>query len=316
MIDQSWGYQVGDTVQLATLTRAGLVESRHHGLAVLVDTDGKVVEAHGHYKKLIYPRSALKPLQAVAVRRSGLILAGAELAISAGSHQGTAAHRDLVLSILQSVGLSETDLLCPLAWPGNPTSRSEVREQSKSAFNCSGKHAGFLAACVKNDWDTKSYLDLVHPLQQMIVEVTEEFAGEKIHHSTVDGCGAPLHALSLQGLARSIGRFAATEKDIASAMKANAWAVGDKGQWDSVILEHGMVSKIGAEGVFVIGLDSGHGVAVKIADGSMRAAGLVALKLLLNQSLIDSNLFKELYAALNVPSLGGSEVLGGIELTV
>jgi L-asparaginase II len=314
VVDSNWGYQVSDTVQLAYLTRAGVIESRHHGLVCLTGPDGKLIQEHGNSRKLIYPRSAVKPLQALAMRRAGLNLSGVQLAMSSASHQGTPEHTSIVLSILQDAGLSESDLMCPVAWPGNPAARAEAAAETKAAFNCSGKHAAFLAACVKNGWDTKTYLQPEHPLQKLIVEVIEEFSGEKIPLSTFDGCGAPLHLMSLQGLARAIGKFAETENEIRDAMLANPWVVDDHGASDTLVMEKGMLAKIGAEGVFVIGLASGHGVAVKVADGSMRPAGLAAIKMLLNNNLLDKKVYEELFAKLTVASLGGAEKLGQLEV--
>ena len=314
MVDSRWGYQVSDTVQLAYLTRAGIIESRHHGLVCLTGPDGKLIQEHGNSRKLIYPRSAVKPLQALALRRAGLELSGAQLAMSSASHQGTPEHTAIVLSILAHAGLSESDLMCPVAWPGNPQARAEAAAETRAAFNCSGKHAAFLAACVKNGWDTKTYLQPEHPLQKLIVEVIEESSGEKIPLSTFDGCGAPLHLLSLQGLSRAIGKFAETETEIRDAMIANPWVVDDHGASDTLVMEKGLLAKIGAEGVFVIGLASGHGVAVKVADGSMRPAGLAAIKMLLNNNLLDKKAYDELFAKLTVASLGGAEKLGQLEV--
>jgi L-asparaginase II len=314
LVDANWGYQVADTVQLSYLTRAGIIESRHHGLVCLTGPDGKLIQEHGNSRKLIYPRSAVKPLQALALRRSGFLLSGEQLAMSSASHQGTAEHIKIVLSILNDAGLSESDLQCPAAWPGNQVARSKTESETKAAFNCSGKHAAFLAACVKNSWDTKSYLDPSHPLQKLIVEVIEEFSGEKISHSTFDGCGAPLHLMSLQGLARAIGKFAATETEIRDAMLSNPWVVDEHGGSDTLVMEQGMLAKIGAEGVFVIGLNSGHGVAVKVADGSMRPAGLAAIKMLLNNDLLEKRTYDQLFSKLSVPTLGGSEVVGRLEV--
>jgi len=313
MSSSAWGYEVSDTVQLATLSRGNFIESRHHGLAVIVDPDGKVLEAHGSYRKQILPRSAVKPLQAVAMQRAGLKLTGAELAISAGSHQGTKEHQELVLAILKSAGLDESHLKCPLAWPGNLEARAQFREQNRLAFNCSGKHAGFLATSAKNGWGLEDYLSSDHPLQKIVVEVIEEFAGEKITFSTIDGCGAPLHALSLVGLARAIGKFSREEVLIRTAMLDHPWAVGDKLAHDSLIMEKGFIAKIGAEGVFVIGTKAGFGVAVKIADGSLRPAALVALKLLLNQGLIEPKIHDELFQKLNTKSIGGEKEIGQLE---
>jgi L-asparaginase II len=314
VVDTNWGYQIADTVQLAYLTRAGIIESRHHGLVCLTGPDGKLIQEHGNSRKLIYPRSAVKPLQALALRRAGLILSGEQLAMSSASHQGTPEHIKIVQSILTDAGLSESDLQCPVAWPGNAAARSEAKQETRLAFNCSGKHAAFLAACVKNGWDTKSYLELSHPLQKLIVEVIEEFSGEKTPHSTFDGCGAPLHLMSLQGLAKAIGKFAATEPEIRDAMLSNPWVVDDHGGSDTLVMEQGMLAKIGAEGVFVIGLESGHGVAVKVADGSMRPAGLAAIKMLLNNELLDQKTYDQLFSKLSISTLGGSEVVGRLEV--
>ena len=314
MVDSNWGYQVADTIQLAYLTRAGIIESRHHGLVCLTGPDGKLIQEHGNSRKLIYPRSAVKPLQALALRRSGLMLSGAQLAMSSASHQGTPEHTAIVLSILEDAGLTESDLMCPVAWPGNPTARAAASSETRAAFNCSCKHAAFLATCVKNGWDTKTYLQPEHPLQKLIVEVIEEFSGEKIPLSTFDGCGAPLHLMSLQGLSRAIGKFTETETEIRDAMLANPWVVDDRGASDTLVMEKGMLAKIGAEGVFVIGLASGHGVAVKVADGSMRPAGLAAIKMLFNNGLLEQKIYEELFAKLTVASLGGSENLGQLEV--
>lgn len=299
-----------DFVEVAVLERAGLIESRHRGIAALVGPDGKLIDHLGVAKRLIYPRSAVKPLQVVAMRRAGLDLVGEELAICAGSHHGTGPHIALVDGILAGVGLDENALQCPPAWPGNQAARAEASGVSKAAFNCSGKHAGFIAASMAAGWDVETYLDPLHPLQSLVAEVLVEFSGESILHSTVDGCGAPLHTITVEGLARAIGKFSATEPEIVNAMLEHPWAVGDTKSPDAVIMEHGMVAKLGAEGVFVIGLKSGHGVAVKIADGSLRAAPLVALKLLQRNGLIDSATHEELHEALTVKSLGGSGVLG------
>jgi L-asparaginase II len=301
-----------DFVEVAVLERDGLIESRHRGMAALVGPDGKLIDHLGATKRVIYPRSAVKPLQVVAMRRAGLDLVGEELAICAGSHHGTGRHIALVDGILGGVGLDENALQCPPAWPGNAAARAEAAGESKAAFNCSGKHAGFIAASNAAGWDVSTYLEPNHPLQALIAEVLVEFSGEPILHSTVDGCGAPLHTITVEGLARAIGKFAATEPEIVDAMLANPWAVGDQKSPDAIIMKVGMVAKLGAEGVFVIGLKSGHGVAVKIADGSLRAAPLVALRLLNRNGLVDDETFATLHKQLTVKSMGGAEVLGDL----
>lgn len=303
-----------DFVEVAVLERAGLVESRHRGIAALVGPDGKLIDHLGVAKRLIYPRSSVKPLQVVAMRRAGLDLVGEELAICAGSHHGTSRHIALVDGILAGVGLDESALQCPPAWPGNPSARAEASGETKAAFNCSGKHAGFIAASKAAGWDVANYLDPNHPLQKLVEEVLVEFSGEPILQSTVDGCGAPLHTITVEGLARAIAKFAASETEIVEAMLENPWAVGDAKSPDAIIMQHGMVAKLGAEGVFVVGLKSGHGVAVKIADGSLRSAPLVALRLLNRNGLLDDTAYASLHAELTVKSMGGDQSLGELRV--
>ena len=309
-----------DFVEVAVLERGGIVESRHRGIGALVDPEGKLIDHLGSAKRLIYARSAVKPLQVVAMRRAGLMLEGAQLAVSAASHQGTPQHIALVEAILAGAGLGPDALQCPVAWPGNVAARAEMQgrgeTETRLAFNCSGKHAAFLAACVAAGFDTDTYLNADHPLQRLVEQVIEEYSGEKILHTTIDGCGAPLHTITVEGLARAIAKFTATDTDVVDAMLANPWAVGDTNSMDALVMKHGMIAKIGAEGVFVIGLKSGHGVAVKIADGSLRAAPLVALALLHRNQLITDAAYGELKTALAVKSLGGSQVVGELKLVV
>lgn len=315
-------FEAGDLVPIANLVRNDLVESQHFGIACFVDPSGKLLAEHGNSKKLIYPRSAVKPLQAVAARRAGLRLTGAELAISAGSHHGTKAHTDLVLSILNSVGLGEEALQCPVAWPTNSAARAQATEETKACFNCSGKHAGFLAACVAAGWNTDTYLDPSHPLQKLIVEVFEEYSGEPVSHSTVDGCGAPLHAISLLGLAKALGKFASEDSEIAQAMMQNAWAVADAKSPDALIMQHssnsktGIVSKLGAEGVFIVANTHGFAAAVKVADGALRPAPLVAIKLFLDHGLMTQEVHDQLATQIAPEVLGGDNPVGYFAATI
>jgi L-asparaginase II len=305
-----------DFAPLATLTRGGLNESFHSGIAVLVDSNGQVLESHGSIEKPMYPRSALKPVQALVMRELGLDLAGVELVLSMASHLGTTAHIDAVDQILKQFSLSRSDLLCPRAFPGNPKARAESNEMSRIAMNCSGKHASFLATCQLNGWDTKTYLDPSHPLQQKMLEKTEELAGEKVAKVTVDGCGAPLFAISTLGLAKAISGFSKQGQDLVAAAKANPWAIGDAGGADSLFLEQGFMAKIGAEGVFVVSTDNHHAVAVKIADGNLRAAPTVALELLNKHNLIGTDAYRSLQASVYPKVFGGDQEIGKLVVTI
>lgn len=307
--------KAGDFAVVAELVRDGLIESRHWGIAALVGPDGKVVDEIGKSKRLIFPRSSVKPLQAVAARRAGLKLSGAQLAITTGSHQGTMAHAKLVEEILVGAGLSLESLQCPVAWPAGVEAALEAGSQKREYFNCSGKHAGFLAASVAAGYPTENYLSPEHPLQHSITELIEEYAGEKVLFTTADGCGAPLHTVTVEGLARAIGKFTATDTEIVDAMLENAWAVDGHGTADTLLMEAGFVAKLGAEGVFVIGTREGYGVAVKIADGNLRAAPLVAMGLLHKNGLIETSLYESLFEKISQKVTGGSKVTGRLEIT-
>ena len=294
---------------VAHLVRAGLVESFHHGIAAVTNPEGKVIDSIGKSKRLIFPRSTVKPLQAVAMKRVGLNLENAQLAISAGSHLATKAHIELVDQILSSAGLGEDDLQCPSVV-------GKSGENRRASYNCSGKHAGFLAACVAAGYPVESYLEFDHPLQLVVKEVIEEYTAEPILFTTVDGCGAPLHTVTVEGLARAIGRFSRDDEQIRDAMLQNGWAVDDHGADDTLMLEAGIVAKLGAEGVFVAGTKEGFGVAVKIADGQLRAAALVALSLLHRNELISTQSFESLTNQIAEKVKGGDNVIGRLESIV
>ena len=300
----------GDFVEVAELWRAGVVESRHRGIAVLTSPSGDVLAAKGSAKRLIFPRSAVKPLQVVAMQRAGLSARPELLAIAAASHYGTVEHVALVSELLASAGLTDSALQCPTAWPTSQTARATATEPTRLTFNCSGKHAGFLASCVAAGWRTDDYLDPASPIQGLVAQVLEEYSGEPILKSTTDGCGAPLHMMTVAGLARAFGTLVSNQDAVASAMLANPWVIGDHGTPDAAFLRHGFVSKLGAEGVFAVATPDGHGVAVKIADGSLRAAGLVALKLLDEAQLLGAQAAAAIAKDLEVASMGGAEVLG------
>ena len=299
-----------------------MTESRHFGAAAVVDARGSVLRALGDTTALIYPRSTLKPLQAIAVLRAGAPLEGAQIVLATASHAGSEEHLVVVRSILRRAGLTPEALQCPVDWPlsreaANDLVRAKERP-NRLHMNCSGKHAAFLLASVTNGWSTDDYLDPEHPLQQRIRVTIEEFTGEKIEHSGTDGCGAPVHATTLVGLARAIGRVAgATSGDevrLTAAIYENPWAIDGRGRANTVVIERlGLIAKLGAEGVLVLGAPSGTAVAVKILDGSLRAATLVALELLVQAGEVDASAANSVLDESLERVLGGGRVVGAIE---
>lgn len=326
---------VDGVAELALVERNGLIESRHLGAAIVVRANGEnldgdtpnveVVRALGDTDALVYPRSSLKPFQAITVLRSGVALEGAQLVLATASHSGTPAHVEVVAEILERAGLAEEDLQCPPDWPGDPDAAATARtsgHKRRITMNCSGKHAAFLLACVQNGWPTRNYLDPQHPLQLAIRATIEEFLGEPVGHVGVDGCGAPLFAVSLHGLATSFSRLVrgvnATGLDadaarLVSAIRENAWAIDGPGRANTVVIDElGLACKGGAEGVIAMSAADGTAVALKSLDGSHRVTSLVALNLLADAGAVAQDDARRVSALVTDRVLGGGVPVGQI----
>lgn len=180
---------------VAHLVRGGVTEGIHYGSVVVLGTGGEVDLQLGDIEAAFYPRSALKPLQAVAMVRAGLPLDGELLSLAAASHSGEERHLAGTRRILELAGVSQDALRNVTDLPYDPMVRDawirEGRAPSRPAQNCSGKHAAMLYTCTLNGWSLDDYLDPRHPLQQAIAEIVEDLTGQRIARVTVDGCGAP-----------------------------------------------------------------------------------------------------------------------------
>ncbi|KNC17302.1 asparaginase [Arthrobacter sp. RIT-PI-e] len=321
-------FTTADAVDLAVLERNGFVESRHVGAAVVLAADGTVVTELGDITGPVFPRSTLKPFQALASMKAGVPLRGPQVALAAASHVGAREHTDVVRTMLDAAGVTEEHLQCPEDWPQDEQARNELvrsgRGKQRIAFNCSGKHAAFLWACTENGWDTDTYLDPTHPLQRSVASVIEEYTEEPVAAWGVDGCGAPVAAVSLTGLARGIGRMAKAPSDkhadaraatITTAMLDYPWAVHGEGRENSVVMEDlGVLAKSGAEGVLVLAAPTGACLALKILDGSSRAATLVGLTLLAASGAIDADKVGAVLEKVVQPVLGGGRPVGSLRL--
>ncbi|CAN5173009.1 asparaginase [soil metagenome] len=265
---------------LAVVTRAGVTESLHTGAVVGLDAAGLVVLAAGDPGVGIVPRSCWKPIQAMAMVEAGLSVPPDQLAVVSASHAGTPGHLSRVAGILADAGLSAGDLRNVAAYPLDVDSAREAirsgADPSALFMNCSGKHAGMLATCVVNRWETgPEYLDLGHPLQRHIVTVSRRLAPE-VGIVGPDGCGAPAVACSLLGLARAFRHVALSGTDSAHsvrlAMIGNPVLSAGRGRvvTDFMTAIPGLLAKEGAEGVFAAVMPDGRTVAMKIADGSLR----------------------------------------------
>lgn len=304
---------------LAEVVRSGFVEGHHRGSLVVLAADGSVELSLGDPTAPVFPRSSNKPMQAAAVLRAGLDLSGERLALAAASHSGEGFHLDLVRKMLTEHGLSPDDLQTPPDLPLDPVeaetylAAGHVRE--RITMNCSGKHAAMLAVCLHNGWDPATYLDPAHPLQQLVHRVVEEAAGEPVAAVGTDGCGAPLMALSLVGLARAFRTFVTAEQGtaerrVADAMRAHPEYVAGTRRPDTWLMREvpGTLSKMGAEAVQAVALADGRALAFKIDDGSIRALGPVLARVL-GLLGVDAPVVSRIGRA---PLMGGSAVVGEI----
>ncbi|MCG6494370.1 asparaginase [Kitasatospora sp. A2-31] len=304
---------------VAHVTRAGVVEGTHYGSVVVLDGDGRLRFHLGDAEAACYPRSALKPVQAVAMVRAGLPLDGELLALAMGSHSGEERHLAATRRILALAGLTEDDLRNVPDLPYGPAVRDtwirQDRPPSRLAQNCSGKHAAMLTLCKLNGWPLDDYDAPEHPLQRVIAEVVEDLTGQRIAHVTVDGCGTPLFAVSLHGLARAAARIATgapgtPEFRVADALRSHPEMASGAGRDVARLMQAvpGLLAKDGFEGVQIAALPDGRAVALKIADGADRARIPVTAAALALAG-VDPRL---LTGFAGEPTFGGGRPVGGV----
>lgn len=290
---------------LAEVTRGDMVESRHRGFVAIVDADGNRVAAWGDPERLIYPRSAIKPLQALAVIESGAAkryaLTDEEIALACASHAGEADHVGRIAAWLARMGLAGADLECGAHPPANPAAAEElIRTGAKPCplhNNCSGKHAGMVATALHRGEPTRGYIAPDHPVQIRLKTLLAEMSGTNLADAPrgIDGCGIPVYGMPLEALARAMARLARPDDlppermeaawRVIAAMSAHPHLVSGAGRFDTEAMTIACgraVVKGGAEGVHVAALPAtGLGIAIKIEDGAGRAASAVMAALLI-----------------------------------
>jgi len=280
---------------LVEITRGPLVESVHRGAIAIVDADGGIVFALGDIDAPVYPRSSLKPVQALPLIESGAAdafgLGPEQIALACASHSGEPMHTARVAAWLERIGLGEADLACgPHPVRYEPVWRDMVRRgeaPTRIHNNCSGKHTGFLTLARHWGIATQGYERHDHPVQQAVARALGELSGiDRELPWGVDGCTAPNFALPLSGFARALARFARPDDlaepraramlRIVEAMIAHPELVAGTGRACTILMRaaQGRVAvKTGAEGVYAaIVPERGWGIAVKIDDGAGRAA--------------------------------------------
>ncbi len=290
---------------LAELVRGNWVENRHRGAFVVIDASGRIIASAGDIERPVFPRSAVKSMQALAMVTSGAIdrfqLTDEELALACASHQGEEFHVAGVSSFLDHIGLVPGDLECGAHAPAFAPARERLREAGEQPTalhnNCSGKHSGMLAVAEALGVPTAHYVDRDHPVQQAVRAGIELVVGEPltVDRCGTDGCSIPTWAAPLRAFAQGFARMATGEglpSDIAAAAHrifdaatAHPELVGGTGNLDTEVMRAfgGRVfQKGGAEGVQCGAVrDKGWGYALKVDDGNMEASRAIVASLLL-----------------------------------
>jgi L-asparaginase II len=280
---------------LVEATRGPCVESRHRGAVAVVDAQGAVLFAAGDIEQAVFPRSAVKALQALPLIESGAAdrwgLTPPEIALACASHRGEPEHVETAESMLRKAGRDAGALECGVHWPRDGVGlRLAASGAQPSALhnNCSGKHAGFVClACHRGD-DPAGYVRPDHPTMRVVVAALSDMTGTRLDESNrgVDGCSIPSFAIPLRALALAFARFATGEglaadraaatARIRAAVAENPFMVGGTESFDTALMRiagPAVFSKAGAEGVFCVALPTvGLGIAIKCDDGAARAS--------------------------------------------
>ena len=278
------------------IRRGALVESRHRGSIAVADTEGSLVLALGDVDTLVYPRSAIKGMQALVLMEAGAAdrfkLSDEALALACASHGGEPGHVAVAEQMLADAGLDASALECGVHWPSHAASTQALARSGRTATavhnNCSGKHAGFICASRALGVDYRGYINPEHPVQRAVKAVLQDLTGIQIpdERRAMDGCSVPTWAIPLRALARGFARFgsgkgmtperARAAQRLRKACAASPWHVAGTGRFCTAVMEQlgeRVFVKTGAEGVFCGAIpELGLGVAIKVDDGAARAS--------------------------------------------
>jgi L-asparaginase II len=285
-----------DNPVLVEVTRGPVVESRHRGIVALADSQGHVVAAAGNTATPVFPRSAVKPIQALPLVECGAADAfgygPVELALACASHGGEPRHVAAVTKMLAAAGADASALECGPQWPANEDARIALARTGEKPGaihnNCSGKHAGFIAVAQHRGWDVKGYVAPAHPVQELVRQALADITGAHLDESLrgVDGCSIPAYAIPPERLAQafallatgnglSAGRAAAARRLVEACQSEPFYVAGTSRFCTEAMMVFGkrLVVKAGGEGVLCAGFpEQGVGAAVKCDDGAGRAA--------------------------------------------
>jgi L-asparaginase II len=310
---------------LVEVVRGSIVESRHRGSAAIVDITGTVAKSWGDHTAPVYPRSAIKPLQAIPLIESGAAdafgLGDSEIALACASHGGEPRHTETVAAWLARIGLSGEDLECGAHWPTHDETARAMTKAGETPVaihnNCSGKHTGFLTTAVHKGEATNGYIRFEHPVQQRILGVLEAMCGIDLTNAPrgIDGCSIPTIAIPLRNLAYGMARFGAPDdlpepradacRRIAGAVAAEPFMVAGTGRYCTEIMMvtgRAVLLKTGAEGVFCAAIpEYGLGVALKCDDGATRAAEIMMSAVLRHIGVLTEEMEAKLARRITMP---------------
>ncbi|MDX8512346.1 asparaginase [Mesorhizobium captivum] len=281
---------------LVEVLRGAVVESAHRGAVSVFDADGKAVWETGDTERPVFPRSAVKAIQALPLVESGAADAygfgDLELALASASHSGEPAHVELAQAMLAKAGLDQTALECGAHWPSSHEATIALARAGNAPNalhnNCSGKHSGFLCTCVHSGIAHGGYVKAGHALQEMVRDAMQSVTGaaHDVGHCATDGCSIPTYAVPLKSFAQGFARMATgrgfaperakAAKRLLSACMAEPFLVSGTGKADLALMQAApgrIFVKTGAEGVYCAALpELGLGIALKCDDGAGRGA--------------------------------------------
>jgi len=279
--------------KILEIKRGQIVEREHSGVLFLSDSQ-KILASHGDdsQKTCYYLRSCAKPLQSAVLQDLGVFeyfnFSQEEIAVVSSSHSGAFGHVSVIEGLLAKIGKTQNDLICGAHMPWDSQAKEYLIKNDlvPSAIhnNCSGKHTGFLAACVMNGWDTSNYTDFEHPLQELIIEKMSEYYDFEPKYLSKDGCGAPIMAMPFENMCKGFLKCFQDYPKIQEAFAEQPYLIGGYGKIDSEIIfaSNGrLVSKVGAEGLcMVYNLKKEQVLLVKIADSNNQARAIVLIEAL------------------------------------
>ena len=321
-----------DTIKMVEVTRSNVVESVHYGTAILINSDGEILKEWGNANMMIYPRSALKPIQSLNLYKDGVAetinVSDELIALTTASHHAETIHQEMVDNWLKKMNLNENHLSCGSAWPWNKNDQfeaySKYKIKRKIFHNCSGKHCGHLAVCQHKDLPIEGYQNKEHPIQKNLIQLIEDLSKYKINHIGIDGCTLPNPLMPLKKFALAVAQLAdykklnehsAIAKRIFNSCVKFPEIAGGSKSINSILTKlsnEKVFFKNGAEGVFVAIIpEQKSALAVKIVDGASRAAEVAVAGLISELNIINNNQIEKIKKRPVKNSVG--EIIGTIK---